>query len=139
MMQIPPELQARQQWVVWRYEKDGKPATAETPGATKVPYSARTKRKASSKNPNDWASFEEAMSISGFSGVGYVFAEDDPYVGIDLDDCIEGDTVAPWAQAILDAMPSYAEISPSGKGLKLALGEEEILTSSEEYSVATSR
>src|ERR671916_1961550 len=54
------------------------------------------------------------------AGIGYVFAADDPYVGIDLDDCIDADGhLADWARAIVDTMVTYTEVSPSGTGVKL--------------------
>jgi putative DNA primase/helicase len=55
------------------------------------------------------------------SGVGFVFAEDDPFAGIDLDHCRDSETgaVAPWAQKIVDALDSYTEVSPSGTGLHI--------------------
>ena len=39
--------------------------------------------------------------------------------GIDLDSCMSSGTIAPWAAVILELLDSYAEISPSGSGLKL--------------------
>jgi putative DNA primase/helicase len=55
------------------------------------------------------------------SGVGFVFTEDDPFAGIDLDKCRDSETgvVAPWAQKIVDALDSYTEVSPSGTGLHI--------------------
>jgi hypothetical protein len=49
-----------------------------------------------------------------------VFSVDDPYCGVDLDDCVtpQGEVKA-WAQAIIDNLDTYAEISPSGTGVKL--------------------
>lgn len=44
---------------------------------------------------------------------------DDPFVGLDLDHCLEDGVVLPWAQVILDQVPSYTEISPSGMGLRI--------------------
>jgi putative DNA primase/helicase len=52
-------------------------------------------------------------------GVGFVFAVDDPYCGIDLDECVENGVIAPWAKAIIDQLGGYAETSPSGKGVKV--------------------
>jgi putative DNA primase/helicase len=108
----PAELCNRHQWVTWKLE-DGR----------KVPYDARTGRKARSTDPTTWATYEQARSAAQrrkHAGVGYVFTADDPYTGIDLDDCIdEAGTVASWAQTIVDAMQTYTEISPSGTGLKM--------------------
>lgn len=42
----------------------------------------------------------------------------DGVVCIDLDDCLDGATVAPWAQDILDKLPpTWVEVSPSRRGL----------------------
>ncbi len=51
-----------------------------------------------------------------------MFLTDDPFCGIDLDDCVdeEGRT-ALWAQEILGPFRTYTEISPSGCGIKVFL------------------
>lgn len=68
MIEVPPELRERRQWLVWRLEtRDGKP--------TKVPYSA-TGAAGSTTDPATWSSFEQAAAAEGFSGIGYVFSED---------------------------------------------------------------
>jgi len=109
---IPQALRDRPQWVVWR-DEDGR----------KMPYDAKTRRPAKSTDPATWATFQEAVAAArnyGYTGIGYVFSADDPYVGIDLDDCLEDDgTIAPWADEIVQALHSYTEISPSGRGLKI--------------------
>ena len=89
---IPDELKARKQWVCWRLEH-----------GRKVPYNTRTGRRAQSDNPATWSTFEQACAAygnctHGYAGVGYVFAEDDPFAGVDLDDCIDADgELAAWA------------------------------------------
>jgi putative DNA primase/helicase len=114
---IPAELRARPQWVAWKAEvRDGKP--------TKVPYDPRTGAKAATDDPRTWASFDvavRALEIGRYDGVGYVFAADDPYVGVDLDKCRDPETgaVEPWALEIVRRLNSYVEISPSGRGLHI--------------------
>jgi len=51
-------------------------------------------------------------------GVGFVFTDDDPIVGVDLDDCRDPETgeVDSEAQDIIERLDSYTEISPSGTG-----------------------
>ncbi len=44
---------------------------------------------------------------------------DDDFVGIDLDDCVNGDEINPDARAIINALDGYAEISPSLTGVKV--------------------
>lgn len=111
-MNIPAALTARPAWVVWRYEN-----------GTKVPYSAKTGHKASSTKESTWTTFDVAVKVAAtrdFDGVGFVFSPDDPFTGIDLDDCRDdGGAIAEWAADIVESMNSYTEISPSGHGLKI--------------------
>lgn len=110
---IPQALTTRDQWVVWRSEQRGGKIT-------KVPYDARTGRLAESDNPDTWASYNDACAVAAdFDGIGYVFSADDPFTGIDLDDCITDGQVAPWAEAQIVAFNSYSEVSPSGTGVKI--------------------
>ena len=116
---IPPELAARPQWVVWKLET---PAGRDK--QTKVPYDARTGGKAASTDSATWATLNDALKAyaSGrYSGIGFVFSADDPYAGTDLDGCRDPATgaIEPWAQAVLDRLNSYAEVSPSGTGVKI--------------------
>ena len=117
-MSFPQELTALRQWICWRLEPDPK---GEKP--RKVPYDPKTGRKASSTNPETWATLPEAMRAQTkylFTGVGFVFTEAGGIVGVDIDHCRNEDgTFTEAAQAILDKYPSYTEISPSGAGLHI--------------------
>lgn len=113
----PDDLTELDQWVLWKYEpkQDG--------NLTKVPYSVRGGRAATS-NPDTWSSFQEAtdaFSEDTYAGLGFVFTGSDPFVGIDLDDCLNDDgTLKPWAHPILERFAdTYAEISPSRTGVKI--------------------
>ncbi len=110
---VPRELLARPQWVVWKRERrEGR--------VTKVPYDARTGARASSTDPYTWCSYAEALAARGVDGVGFVVTEGDPFVGIDLDGALgEDGSVRPWARAILEALNSYTERTPSGRGLRV--------------------
>jgi hypothetical protein len=113
---VPPALRQRPQWVCWKYiERNGK--------ATKVPIDARSGRTASCTDPSTWATLEEAVQSSSMdtslAGVGYVFSDDDPFAGIDLDDCLEDGLLVPAAREIVGWMGSYTEVSPSGRGVKI--------------------
>jgi len=114
--QAPGELRTADQFVCWCEEdRDG--------DITKVPYSVHGGR-ASSTNPKTWAPFEAAIAYAeehSMSGVGFVFTEDDPYAGIDIDKCRNSETgeIDQWARKIVDALDSYTEISPSGTGLHI--------------------
>jgi primase-polymerase (primpol)-like protein len=63
---------------------------------TKVPYSATDPdRRASTTNPRTWTGFQRVrlgFDTGGFHGIGFVFSDRDPYVGIDLDHCRDPET-----------------------------------------------
>jgi putative DNA primase/helicase len=111
---IPGELKARTQWVVWR-------AVGDKPD--KVPYSARTGRKASSTDLMTWSTFPEALEAyedGEYGGLGFVFCSGDPYTGVDLDDCVnENGEIALWALEIARYLGGYTELSATGTGLHI--------------------
>lgn len=115
---VPQELRDRQQWVGWKKQN------RET-GFTKVPYiSTNPNHKAAVNTPGTWGSIEEAQAAyeSGeVDGIGFVFTEDDPYTGIDLDKCRDSETGAlqSWAQEIVERLQSYTEVSPSQTGVHI--------------------
>jgi len=104
-----------EQWVGWDL-RDGR----------KIPINpwSRQADAASSTDRMTWGPYRRAKGAAeamGLSGVGFVFTADDPYVGIDLDDCRDPDSgaVDRWALEVVDRVDSYTEISPSGTGLKI--------------------
>jgi putative DNA primase/helicase len=112
---IPEELKARPQWVNWKLEE-------RNGYFTKVPYTPRAGRKASSTDLLTWGTFDEALAAlrSGhYDGVGLVFSSGDPYCGIDLDGCRNSETgeVDAWAKEVVDDLDGYAEVSPRGRGV----------------------
>ena len=117
-MNFPKELAALPQWICWRLEPDPK---SEKP--RKVPYDPKTGRKASSTNPQTWATLAEAEAARQkylFTGVGFVFTEAGGIVGVDIDHCRdENGEFNETAKSILAKYPSYTEISPSGTGLHI--------------------
>lgn len=114
--QIPKSLQERKQWVMWRVEsRDGKD--------TKVPFAIHG-GPAKSNDPTTWGAFDAALDAyerGRYSGIGFMFSEDDPFCGIDLDGCRDPQSgaVSEWASAIIKQFDTYAEVSPSGTGVKL--------------------
>jgi primase-polymerase (primpol)-like protein len=116
---IPAELCVLPQWVLWRLgERDGR--------YTKIPYTPGSDRRASSTDPTTWGVFEDALEKlaspeGAYDGVGFVFSSGDPYVGVDLDDCVDPETgeIAVWATQIIDGLDSYTELSPSGTGVHI--------------------
>ena len=111
---IPEELCNLSQWVVWRLvDRGGK--------KTKLPFDPVSGKPASTTNPHTWRSFDAALRAcerGGYSGLGFVFSEDDPYCGIDLDHVHDPDTgqFEPWARELIQRLNSYSELSQSGTG-----------------------
>lgn len=63
------------------------------------------------------------------TGVGFVLSDTDPFVGIDFDHCAKAGVehiqsltdIENWAADLIALCGTYAEISPSGRGIKLIL------------------
>lgn len=81
---------------------------------------------ASTDKESTWCTLDAAIAAwraGGLDGIGWVFAHhEDGILGIDLDDVRDAATgmLLPQAIEMLEAMPhAYAEVSPSGTGVKL--------------------
>ncbi len=114
---IPAELLALGQMVAWRPERRGEKMT-------KIPVNPRTGGQASTTDPATWGTFTEADAAASTivgGGIGFVFATNDGYTGVDLDACRDPETgeIETWAQAIINGLDSYTEISPSGRGVHI--------------------
>jgi hypothetical protein len=100
------------QWVLWR-PHEGRKCPFQLSG-----------RFAKTTDPSTWAPYNTVLHEwqthpRRWSGIGYVFTEDDPFTGIDLDDCLTNDTLKSWVRPIIERLSdTYLEISPSGNGLK---------------------
>lgn len=108
---VPPELQALKQWVISRSVED------------KIPRNPKTGQLASSVDPSTWGTFQEAVQ-SGASQIGFVLTPWDPYTIIDLDNKPEKPCTPEQLELhrrILDAVPSYTEISTSGSGYHIVV------------------
>ena len=102
MSNLPSELTERPQWLKWYETDDG----------GKRPIGK-------SNDPSTWCHYDD---IATHDRIAFVIAGSDPFTGIDLDGCLdETGAYAPWAQEIMQRFlgVAYAEISPSGKGVKL--------------------
>jgi primase-polymerase (primpol)-like protein len=112
---IPEELRALPNWVVWRLEE-----RVNRKGEvfkTKVPYGAKSGRHAKSNQANTWTGFGDATEAlkRGYDGLGLCLSR--PYVGVDLDGCRPRGIDEPWAEQILGELDSYTELSPSHTGV----------------------
>lgn len=113
MIRVPCELLEYKQWVLWK--------KAEVNGrATKIPISPWSGKAAACDKPQTWSSYKHVrFAVHRFrcDGIGFVFTNDDPFCGIDLDGCrtING-AIAPVALDLINRFASYTELSPSGTG-----------------------
>lgn len=118
---VPEELKARRQWMAWRRGETKADGRFDKP-----PVSLRGGYDGSTNNPGDWGTFEEAVAFAErqeLPGVEFVFTEDDPYCGVDLDHCRDPETgtIQGWARDSIRELDSYTEVSPSGTGVKVFL------------------
>jgi primase-polymerase (primpol)-like protein len=99
---VPAELTARPRWV--------------RRTAAKVPLTVGGSV-ASSTDPATWSPYTEAARSTAGVGLGFVL-DGDGLVVVDLDHCLDGEQVAPWAARVLElAGPTWVERSVSGEGL----------------------
>lgn len=112
--EIPAELKALPQWILWKSGKrNGKP--------TKVPYQANGEM-AQANNRRTWSTFATAVKFylqGDYDGIGFVFSRQDNYIGIDIDKCVTDEKPNTFATEIIDMLDSYTEFSPSGKGIHI--------------------
>ena len=138
----PHQLRDYSNWVLWGYE------TSDKGKPTKVLYVPELRpqlRRASHSDPDTWSSFtatekiynRRVQNFADVNGIGFVFSDEDPFTGIDLDSPKGEDGeviletavyytqrnqyIIPWAKEILDELDTYTEISPSGHGLHAIL------------------
>jgi P4 family phage/plasmid primase-like protien len=114
---IPATLKNRRRWVCWDYvRRDGR--------WTKMPINAATGEAAKSNDPSTWGSFEKALDAyerQGYAGVGYMFDKNDYFVGMDFDHsrCPVTGRLRRAVKRFIKKANTYAEVSPSGTGVKL--------------------
>jgi putative DNA primase/helicase len=116
---LPSELLELAQFVGWKLHEKGegvKPA--------KVPLNPKTGEFASTALPSTWGTLQEAEQLFESNpdviGLGFMLSVSDPYVGIDLDNCVDSDgVIEPWAAEDIDCLDSYTELSPSKRGIRI--------------------
>jgi putative DNA primase/helicase len=108
-------------WVLWRWECRGKDKDGKDKW-TKPPYQP-SGMKAGSDNSQTWSSYDTviaAFASGKFDGIGFALLGSS-LGAYDLDDCRDPETgvIASWANSLLASVASYAEVTPSGKGLRI--------------------
>lgn len=108
-------LKSLRGWMTWAYDWNGT-------RWTKPPRSGHTGQKAGSTDESAWATYyvaRETQKRHGLAGVGFSLDADPDLIGIDLDHCLDAEgQPEDWASEILDLAETYAEVSPSGRGLR---------------------
>lgn len=114
--EIPAELKALPQWILWKFEtRNGK--------QTKVPCQV-TGEMAQANNRRTWSTFATAVKFyleGDYDGIGFVFSRQDNYIGIDIDKCVADGKTNTFATEIIDTLDSYTEFSPSMKGIHIII------------------
>ncbi len=121
-LEVPAELRLIPGWLIWRFEQY--PGEAK---ARKVPYwTDGTIRHGQQGSPTDrarltpFAAARDAAARMGYSGVGFAPLPDFGYTFLDFDNCVgPSGEIAPEIEQIVAR--TYAEFSPSGKGIRAAL------------------
>ena len=112
--QIPAELKNTPHWILWRSEvRNGK--------KTKVPYQINGEM-AQSNNKRSWSTFPTIIKFyeqGDYDGIGFMFSKDDPFIGIDIDHCIQEGALTSIAEDVIETVNSYTEYSPSGDGIHI--------------------
>lgn len=119
----PVELRGYSQWCCWKLEEN----KDSQKKANKVSYSPSTKRRVgpSEDYRNRWGHIDDAVKTleTGFAFAGCTFAitEQDPFVVIDFDHCVNNGVIHSDAMDWIRKLGGYAEFSPSGTGVHIIL------------------
>ena len=114
---IPAKLKELDRYMLWQW-------TLRKGTWGKVPFQTRhPSRPAKSNDPRTWATFDETADALKLAdeNTGFGIALGGTLHGIDLDDVrdsVTGD-LNPFAQEVLSRVAGYAEVSPSGTGIKI--------------------
>jgi hypothetical protein len=118
---LPPALQpfaAENRWVVWKLVKNRKGKLTKPPYRANAPH-----QHAKCDDPSTWCDLPTAMQAYRqdlCDGIGFALMGSD-YGAFDLDDCRDAKTgdLIPWAQDKIERSKSYAEVTPSGEGVRI--------------------
>ena len=121
-MHVPEKLRSIPGWLIWRFEQYPNEARPR-----KVPYwTDGTIRHGQQGSPTDRARLttfpaaRDAAARMGYAGVGFAPLPDFGYTFLDFDNCVGPDGQIPTEIEQI-VVRTYAEFSPSGKGIRAAL------------------
>ena len=84
---------------------------------TKIPISPITKRNASSTNPEDWSTYDQAIAVNN-DAIGIIFTPDKKLLGVDLDGVLtDGKLTDETVMEFIIEANTFGEVSPSKYGL----------------------
>ena len=130
---IPTWLKAKQQWVCWVVGKEKAGGKFD-----KIPVNPESGIYVDGTNPENWLSFEEAIGFyerERCAGIGFALSKE-PFdvdesgnlylVALDFDNCVDrSDEI----KAIWKSLNKpYAEISPSGRGMRMFALSRELIS-----------
>lgn len=119
---IPNELKGFPNWICWKSFPQPRPDDPDHIG--KIPIDPKTGGSAKSNDPATWSDFDTALKASeNFTGIGFMFGNS-PFFGVDIDgveaeirEFIDGGNGI--VTEFIRTLQSYAELSPSGKGIHI--------------------
>lgn len=118
-VEAPAAIRNLPAWLIWRLEDPGHGAKPR-----KVPYYAGGGRRVGTQGaPEDLdqlVTFDEAKAAAarkGFAGVGFAVLPQWQITALDFDDCLINGAIHQDLEPL--AMQTYAELSPSGKGVRM--------------------
>jgi len=101
--QFPAVLKTRKQWVLWRGADRVNQQTGDVK-LNKIPIAPQTLRNADTTDPLTWGTLDQCVAALPCAleeweqedppayrggGLGFVFTDEDPYAGVDLDGCVK--------------------------------------------------
>jgi len=121
-VEVPEELRELSSWLIWRFEQ-----YEDEPKPRKVPYWADGSRRHGQQGGSvdrarltTFVAARDAAVRMGYDGVGFAPLPGCGYTFLDFDNCVDVDgSLPPEIEQIVGR--TYAEYSPSGKGIRAAL------------------
>lgn len=124
--ELPKSLRELPTWIGWRFAwRDSDKKWSKLP----LDPNKGCRRTAKTNDPKTWATLpdtinamcEAASDPDDIDGIGFVFDESHGLFGLDIDGCRNPETgeLSELATRLLAQFGTYAEISPSGMGVKL--------------------